>query len=100
MSLRRMGSNPFKRTMTVKELMRDLYFLPQDMKIILSVDEEGNGYHQLAEVGRSYANPVDHKGYFWECHHPDDLTDDPKVAETDSDKTFTGDLELVLVLWP
>lgn len=86
--------------MTVQELMQQLYFLPQEMKILVAIDEEGNGFHPLQEVGKSYAH--DENGYNWETYHPDDLTDDPdpEIGKWSDDKKYKGDLEEVLVLWP
>lgn len=37
--------------MTVKELIKELKKLPQELPVILQQDPEGNGYHQCGGAG-------------------------------------------------
>lgn len=73
--------------MTVTQLRELLADLPDDMPVILSKDEEGNGFSPLAE-----ADP--HKHYYaesaWsgEIRHPDDIEAGDKPDH------------IVVVLWP
>jgi len=55
--------------MTVKELIAELKKLPNDLEVLLSSDEEGNGFGQLCDVDLSGKN-----GDGDPCH-PDDVDD-------------------------
>ena len=72
--------------MTVAELIEKLKAFPQDSQVLLSRDEEGNGFGALADIDSSCRCEPD--GHGFSLIHPDDNDeDDPR-----------GDL--CVVLWP
>ena len=84
--------------MKVSDLITHLEQLPPDDEVILSIDEEGNGYQSLADAELGYAE----KSYNnqWEVWHPDDVTDNAYEAEENYDKKLLTELEQVVILWP
>ena len=70
--------------MKIKQLKKLINYLPDNMEVILSKDEEGNGFHKLAGSGIS---PCLIDKNFVEVHNEED-EDIPDLAED------------CLVLWP
>lgn len=76
--------------MTVKELVEQLQTFPQDHKVFVSSDEEGNQFSALSEAVESYF--VD-EGSRYENYsvHPEDAKD-PDLHEEEPGKA--------VILWP
>lgn len=72
--------------MNVQQLREALEGLPDDLEVIVSRDEEGNGFRSLYEVERATAQKDG-----WEYDF---------VDEADRDEYEASDLIDVLVLWP
>lgn len=81
----------------VEDLIAELKLLPGNLPVLVSIDEEGNGFQTLTEAAVGYGENVYRNQ--WETYHPDDITDDPREVERDYKKLRT-DLEKVVVLWP
>lgn len=66
-------------TITVGTLITWLSEMPKDTPVILQLDEEGNGYHNLHGVEIAHAE--DASAYDIEVVHPDDIEDDSEYDE-------------------
>lgn len=73
--------------MKVHELITKLAGFDANTEVLVSRDEEGNGFNALEDVELSGAYP---DGYGWEVVHPDD------EDEYQDEEGFTK----VVVLWP
>lgn len=71
--------------MNVRDLIKKLSALDPDLPVLLSEDEEGNGFLPLDEVEYSGAIEWD---YEWQVLHPND------------EDEYTDELVRVVVLWP
>ncbi len=69
--------------MNVKDLKAAIFYFPDDMKVLLAIDEEGNNFHEAADVQQSCY--VTDDGYSY------DLLDDDEADE---------DEPLGLIIWP
>ena len=81
--------------MKVSELIEELKLFDQDAKVIVSIDEEGNGFHELADINPDmrWSGEVDDSPRYPE------LTEELKNAGyTEEDVSDEG--EKVVVLWP
>lgn len=73
--------------MNVKEMREALDGLPDDLKIIMASDEEGNSYGELEDADLSFCYDDEHDGL--RPVHPDDL-----------DEYEEDELVQAVVLWP
>ena len=76
--------------MKVKDLIKALKEQDPNMEIIISQDEEGNGYKSIHELGLSQFNK---EGSYWESAYEDD---DPKTKEP----IYTAGSKPCVVIWP
>lgn len=73
--------------MNVKELKEKLADFPDEMRVILSIDEEGNGFHDLAVAQVTHCGVEGHE--IWA------VADEDVGTEYDE-----ADLTKMLILWP
>ncbi len=80
--------------MKVNELINELQKYDPDTTILVATDEEGNGFHKLADIGDYWATDLDQ----WEpsVFSDVDAEDDPDYRELIDDGSATA----VLVIWP
>jgi hypothetical protein len=71
--------------MNVRELIAQLSALDPDLPVLVSRDQEGNGFLPLDEVESSAAI---HEAFEWQVLHPD------------YEDEYTDELVRVVVLWP
>lgn len=81
-------------TMSVKELRKALGRYPDDMQVVLSSDEEGNGFNELYDVAESMCVLG---GWIDQVYVMDD--DIGKNGYTEEDRA-PRDAVKVVVLWP
>lgn len=75
--------------MKVKQLIEELGQYHPDMRVVVSRDEEGNGFNVLHEVDPAYFIEVEETVI--------GLDDEEGIADK---KEAYGELEKVLILWP
>lgn len=73
--------------MKVKDLKAALFYLPDDMEILLARDEEGNGFYRLQEADGD-AKYIKSDDWELEVVHQDDWPE------------YLDELESCVVLWP
>ena len=83
--------------MKVWELREQLAQFDAHLDVLVSVDEEGNGFHKLRDFSVSPALPDDEYEYNWTVYHPDDVEEEKAEAEQWG-QIFEP--RRVLVLWP
>lgn len=83
--------------MKVKELLKELEGLPDDMEVVMSRDGEGNSYSPLAQVDS------ENVAYMADCTYSGEvglleLTDEAREMGYAEDDVIAG--EPAVVLWP
>lgn len=73
--------------MSIKDLKELLNEFPDDWDVVLSIDEEGNGFHKMSGYNLCRIDPAD--GYYIE----------PQFEDED-EKELTKDKANAIVLWP
>lgn len=81
--------------MKVSELINELQKYDPSTIVLVAKDEEGNGFHKLADMGEYWATGIDE----WEqdVFSDRDVEDDPLSYQPLIDD---GVAEAVLVIWP
>lgn len=82
--------------MNVADLIAELQKLPQDAKVILSRDPEGNGYHWLEGVETGTVEPSDIDNWHVEQYYSDAHSDDDCCLEPGE----RADYPKIICLWP
>ena len=78
--------------MKIKELKEKIKNIPDDFEVILSMDQEGNGFHYLSDVETKEKFVQFDSEYTPEVIHPDDYEE---YLNNDDEK-----LQDCVVLWP
>lgn len=81
--------------MNVGQLKERLSYYPEDMEIIRSQDEEGNGFNELYDVAESMIMPTD--SWIEQVYVLDEFIG--TSGFTEEDRAPKGAIK-VLVLWP
>lgn len=80
--------------MRVGELIEQLQKEDPQTQVFVASDEEGNSFHELADIGTYYSPNADE--YDIEIYNKEDLETEPELKESFD----AGELDEVLVIWP
>jgi len=82
--------------MNVKELIELLQECDAEAEVIISTDEEGNGYHKFSDIDKGTIDPCELERHHIDSYCSDQHSDADCCLEPGERETFTK----VICLWP